>query len=56
MKLTKIDKENLDWIEDYLSDINYEEIPQSFLDQVNKWFEQVSYIKSIIELKKTEKN
>ena len=52
----KIDKDNLDWIEDYLSDVHYEEIPQSFLNQVNKWFEQVSYIKSMIELKKNEKN
>ena len=54
IELDNIEKENIRWIEEYLQDITYEEIPQQFLDQLNKWFESISYIKSIVELKKIE--
>ena len=54
IELDKIEKENIRWIEEYLQDITYEEIPQQFLDQLNKWFESISYIKSNVELKKIE--
>jgi hypothetical protein len=54
MKLNNVDKENLEWIEQYLENTSYSEIPESFLNQLDKWFDTVSYIKSLIELKKQE--
>ena len=54
MKLNNVDKENLEWIEQYLENTSYSEIPESFLNQLDKWVDTVSYIKSLIELKKQE--
>ncbi|QDP50633.1 MAG: hypothetical protein Unbinned1966contig1000_8 [Prokaryotic dsDNA virus sp.] len=52
MELNHIDKTNLEWIEQYLENTSYSEIPESFINQVDQWFETVSYIKSLVELKK----
>ena len=54
MKLDKIEEDNLEYIEKQLSEISYEEIPKQFINQINKWFETISYLKSLIELKKDE--
>ena len=54
MELNKFDRENIEWIEQYLDNTSYSEIPKSFLTQLDKWFESISYIKSLVELKKQE--
>tara|TARA_R100001594_G_scaffold73782_1_gene108340 strand:+ start:2381 stop:2554 length:174 start_codon:yes stop_codon:yes gene_type:complete len=54
MNLNHLDKQNVEWIEQYLENTSYAEIPKSFLDQLDKWFDTVSYIKSLVELKKRE--
>ena len=54
MDLNHLDKQNLEWIEQYLENTSYSEIPKSFLRQVDTWFDTVSYIKSLVELKKQQ--
>ena len=54
MNLNKLDRDNLEWIEQYLENTAYAEIPQSFLNQLDMWFETVSYVKSLVELKKQQ--
>tara|TARA_R100000008_G_C3564645_1_gene158384 strand:+ start:241 stop:414 length:174 start_codon:yes stop_codon:yes gene_type:complete len=52
--LNNLDRKNLEWIEQYLDNTSYSEIPDSFIKQLDMWFETVSYIKSLVELKKQE--
>ncbi len=54
MDLNNLDRKNLEWIEQYLDNTSYSEIPDSFIKQLDMWFETVSYIKSLVELKKQE--
>ena len=54
MDLNHLDKQNLEWIEQYLDNTSYSDIPKSFLRQVDTWFDTVSYIKSLVELKKQQ--
>ena len=54
MELNSLDRKNIEWIEKYIDNTSYPEIPQSFLNQLDQWFDTVSYLKSLVELKKQE--
>ena len=47
------DLDNLNAIEKSLMNYRYEEIPKQFIDLVEKKFSTYSYLKSLLEMKKS---
>jgi len=50
--ITKVDKSEIELIEQRLINYKYKEIPKDFLNTVNNNFEIFSYLKSLLEMKK----
>ena len=52
MKLSELAK--LETIEQYLEEMNYEDIPEEFIKLLNKEFDKYSYLKSLMDMKHQE--
>lgn len=52
MILTDVDNQEIKTIESRLKNYKYNEIPEEFLNLIEKNFEIFSYLKSLLEMKK----